>query len=154
VLLKGSLVMKLLYSKGACSLGVRIVINELGIPSEYESVDLKTKKTETGKDFLTINPKGSVPVLQIGDNEFLTENTAILQYLADKNEAHALLPPMYDFKHYRALEWLSFISSDLHKSFGALFNPKIPQNVKDELFIPMLKHKFKFVEKHLQHTQY
>lgn len=136
--------MKLYYSKGACSLAVRIVINELGLNCEYESVDLKTKKTETGADFLTINPKGEVPTLQLDNGEIITENAVIQQYLADSAKATELLPACGDFKRYRFLEALNYITTDIHKGFGPLFNPFIPEDLKREVFIPKLKKCFAF----------
>jgi len=141
--------MKLYYSKGACSLAVRIVINELGLKCEFESVNLKTKQTESGGDFLSISPKGAVPVLAIDKHEVLTENSIIQQYLADTHKAAHLLPPVGDFKRYRVLEWLNFISTDIHKGFGPLFDPSIPQELKDSIFIPNIKKKLKFIEQHL-----
>ncbi|RAP38531.1 hypothetical protein B1207_01200 [Legionella quinlivanii] len=84
--------MKLYFSKGACSLGVRILINELGLDVEYESVNLRSKTTEKGDNFLDINPKGAVPVLEITPEKRLTENVVILQYLADTHNAASLLP--------------------------------------------------------------
>ena len=138
--------MKLYYSRGACSLTVRIIINELAIPCDYEAVNLKTKKTENDEDYFKINPKGAVPALELANQEILTENAAILQYLADEFKATSLLPPMGNFKRYRVLEWLSFVSSDVHKLFGPLFNPLVSQESKDDIFIPALKKKFKFVD--------
>ncbi len=137
--------MKLYYAKGACSLVVRIVINELGLPCEYESVDLKTKQTEAGNDFSKINSKGAVPTLLTDESEILTENAVILQYLADKAKALTLLPPTSDFKHYRVLEWLNYITTELHKSFGPLFSPVYPAEVKENIVMPMLKKKFFYV---------
>lgn len=122
--------MKLYYSAGTCSLAVRIIINEIGLPSTYEAVDLKTKKTASGQDFLQINPKGSVPVIVTDDNEILTENSVIQQYLADKNNASSLLPALGHFKRYRVLEWLNYISTELHKGCGPLFSPSIPVELK------------------------
>src|SRR5688572_12009519 len=113
--------MKLYYSKGACSLAVRIILHEIGAACEFEAVDLATKKTETGMDFLKINPKGAVPTLILDDKAILTENAVIQQYLAEKYHATQLLPPLGDMKRYRVLEWLNFISTDLHKSCGPLF---------------------------------
>lgn len=146
--------MKLYYSKGACSLAVRIVINEIGIPCEFESVNLQTKKTETGDDFLKINPKGAVPTLILDDQQVLTENSAIQQYLADEHDAIKLLPPTTNFRRYRVIEWLNFISTDLHKGCSPLFNSKLPQEVKNEIFIPALKNKIDFVENHLSNNRY
>jgi glutathione S-transferase len=146
--------MKLYYSKGACSLSVRIVLQEIGVPYEQESVNLKTKKTESGIDYLTINPKGAVPALELANKEILTENLAIQQYLADEYKATPLLPMIGNFKRYRVLEWLSYVSSDLHKGFGPLFNPTLPQEVKDQIFIPNLQKKYAWVDEHLRKNRF
>lgn len=142
--------MKLFFSKGACSLVSRIILNELALPAEYEAVDLSTKKTATGGDFLKINPKGAVPTIITNDSEILTENAVILQYLADTNNATQLLPALGDFKRYRVLEWLNYVATELHKNFGPIFNSDIPQEIKNNFAIPLLKKKFTFIDKHLQ----
>jgi glutathione S-transferase len=146
--------MKLYYSRGACSLAVRIVLHELQLKCEYEGVDLKTHKTETGADFYQINPKGAVPVLVLDDKQILTENSVIQQYLAEKQGNTALFPPSSDFKHYRVLEWLNFISTDIHKGYGPLFNPKVPQEIKDTVFIPILKNKLKIMDSHINQNKF
>lgn len=147
--------MKLYYSKGACSLAVRIIINEIGLPCEYVAVNLKTKKMENDGDYLSVNPKGSVPALEIKPNEVLTENSVIQQYLADTNHATNLLPGINDFKRYRVLELLNFITTELHKNFGPLFNPKIPAEINNDIFIPILKAKFKYLNNnHLANKKY
>ncbi|KTD24805.1 glutathione S-transferase [Legionella lansingensis] len=142
--------MKLYFTQGACSLAVRIVINEIGVDCEYEAVDLKTKKTEENRDFLSVNPKGAVPVLELDNHQILTENAVIQQYLADKYQARELLPPVGDFNRYRVLECLNFISTEVHKSFGGLFNPSFPQEIKDKIFIPLIKSKLSFIDKQLK----
>ncbi|WP_419421116.1 glutathione transferase GstA [Legionella sp. D16C41] len=141
--------MKLYYTKGACSLVERIIINELGVNAQYESVNLKTKETETGKDFLAINPKGAVPALELDNGEVLTENAVLLQYLADKAQATTLLPAMGDIKRYRVLEWVNYITTEVHKSFGALFNPNLAEQVKNDIFKPLIKSKFSFINQHI-----
>lgn len=146
--------MKLYYSKGACSIAARITLHEIGIDCEFESVNLKTKQTETGQDFLKINPKGSVPTLITDQNEILTENSAIQQYLADKFNATQLLPAVNNMKRYRVVEWLSFISSDLHKTCGNFFNPNLPTDVKDNIFHPIFKSKLDYVEQQLHHNKF
>lgn len=146
--------MKLYYSKGACSLAVRIILNEINIPFEQESVDLKTKKTETGADYYLINPKGAVPALKLKNQDVLTENAVIQQYLADEYKATTLLPPLSDPKRYHVLEWLNYVSTELHKGFGPLFNNQVPQQIKDDIFIPILKNKFNFIEKHLTQNKF
>lgn len=145
--------MKLYFSKAACSLVVRIIINEIGIDSEFESVNLRTKKTASGEDFLTINSKGAVPTLDIQNGEILTENAVILQYLCDISKATQLLPPIGDFNRYHVLEWLNYISTELHKGMGVLFNPAISQELKD-IFIPIIKTKLNYVNHHLQNHHY
>lgn len=146
--------MKLYFSKGACSLTVRIIVNELNLPCEYESVDLKSKKTESDQDFYKINPKGVVPTLQLDNGEILTENAVILQYLADSNKAFQLLPPTSEFKRYRILEWINFVSTEMHKGVSPLFNQKYPQEVKDDIVIPALKNKLTHLNNHLHHNQF
>jgi glutathione S-transferase len=142
--------MKLYYSKGACSLAVRIVIHELGLPCQYEAVDLKTKVTETGANFLSINPKGAVPVLVLDDNTVLTENAVIQQYLADTYHGDKLLPPLGNNKRYQTLQWTNFITTDIHKGFGPIFNPKVPAEVNRDIFIPLLKSKFAIANQALE----
>lgn len=145
--------MKLYYTKGACSLAVRIVINEIGLNAEYELVDLKTKQTENGKDFLTVNPKGAVPTLVTNDGQVLTENAVIQQYLAETNHAKTLLPTE-GFERYRVLEKLNYVATELHKGFSPLFNPLMPQEVKDKIIIPQMKMKFTNVSKWLEKNHY
>jgi len=146
--------MKLYYSKGACSLAVRIIIHEIGVACEFESVNLQTKQTEKGNDYFKINPKGSVPALVLENKKVLTENAVIQQYLADTHKASHLLPPLGDLKRYHVLEWLNFAGTDLHKSCGPLFNSNVPENIKEEVFRPLLKKKLIFVEKQLEQKAY
>jgi glutathione S-transferase len=146
--------MKLYYSKGACSLVSRIIINELELDAEFESVDLKNKTTETGVDYLTINRKGSVPALALDNGELLTENAIILQYLADQYKSSLLLPQLGDFNRYRVLEWVNYITTELHKSFSTFFNPLVSDEQKEKVFIPLIKSKLKFVNDTIQDHQY
>lgn len=145
--------MKLYYSKQACSLAVRILIHELGISCEYEAVNLPAKKTASGGDFYQINPKGSVPVLVLDDGKILTENAVIHQYLAEKHHATTLFPPNTQFEHYRILEWLNFISTDLHKGISPLFSP-LPEEMKEKFIRPIFLKKLSLVENHLQNNQF
>lgn len=146
--------MKLYYAKAACSLVVRIVLNELDVPFETEEVNLKTKTYQSNQDFLKINAKGSVPTLALDDGEILTENAVILQYLADTFDQHTLLPKVNHFERYRVLEWLNFITTELHKGFSPLFNPAIPEEIKETIFKPLLKKKFTYINDALQHHPY
>lgn len=111
--------MKLYYAPGACSLAGHIVASEGGIKLSLEKVNLKDHKTESGHDFYGINPKGYVPALQLEDGSILTENMALLMFLGDK--AHMTHEGL---ERYRLMEWLAFISTEIHKSFSPLFrNP-------------------------------
>src|SRR5580704_9105585 len=123
--------MKLYYSPGACSLSPHIVACEAGIPVELEKVDLASHKTEKGQDFMAINPKGYVPALGLDDGSVLTEGPAIVQYLADQKPASGLAPAAGSIDRYRLQEWLTFIGTELHKSFSPLFNKASSEDVKN-----------------------
>ena len=123
--------MKLFYTPGACSLSPHIILRELGLPFALEAVDLKTKRTETGADFTAINPKGYVPALQLEDGEVLTEGAAIVQYLADKHAPGTLAPLAGTVERARLTGHLNFISAELHKAFGPLFNPAITPEARE-----------------------
>jgi glutathione S-transferase len=123
--------MKLYYYPGACSMAAHIVLREAGYDFELDKVDLAAKTTASGEDFNQVNAKGYVPALRLDDGQVLTEDAVILQYLADlKPEAH-LAPPAGGLECYRQLEWLNFIATEIHKTLGALFNPRITPEWKD-----------------------
>jgi len=113
--------MKLFYAPGACSLSPHIVACEAGIDLELCKVDLKTKETDSGGDYAEINPKGYVPALQLEGGELLTEGPAIVQFLAEQKPEQKLAPEYGSLDHYRVLEWLNYISTEVHKSFLPLF---------------------------------
>jgi glutathione S-transferase len=121
--------MKLYYAPGACSLADRIALNEAGLPFETEKVDLKTKRTETGVDFVSINPKGYVPAIELDDGQILTENIAVLSYIADRS---GKLMPANGMPHWRVLETTAFVSTELHKNFKPFFTPDADDALKDE----------------------
>lgn len=112
--------MKLYYGPGACSLSPHIVLRELDLPFSLEKVDIKTGHF-SGGDFKAVNPKGYVPALELSDGSLLTEGIAIVCYLADRKPEAGLLPPAGSMARYRCLEWLTYISTELHKNFGPLF---------------------------------
>ena len=122
--------MKLYYAPGACSLSPHIVLLEAGIPCSMEKVDLKTKRTEKGTDYSTINSKGSVPTLQLDDGRLLTEGPAVVQYLADQKPESGLAPRAGSFERYQLMEILNYITSEVHKGFSPLFNPATPADWK------------------------
>jgi glutathione S-transferase len=122
--------MKLYYAPGACSMAPHIALREAGIPFDLVKVDLVAKRTESGEDYKAINPKGAVPALGLDDGSVLTENAAILQYVADQGGGD-LMPPMMSMKRYRVLEWLNYVATELHKGFGPLWNPATPADYKE-----------------------
>ena len=122
--------MKLYYFPGACSLSPHIVLLEAGLPFTLEKIDLKTKKTESGADYLTINSKGAVPALELDDGQVLTEGPAIVQYLADLKPESGLAPRAGTFERYQLMEILNYITSEVHKGFCPLFNPEAPADWK------------------------
>ncbi|WP_444665971.1 glutathione transferase GstA [Cereibacter changlensis] len=114
--------MKLYYSPGVCSLASHIVLHQTGSTFEIEKVDLGTKQTETGTDYRTVNPKGSVPALETAEG-ILTEGPAILQFVADKAGDTTLSPPAGTMARARMQEALNFVASELHTAYSPLFNP-------------------------------
>jgi glutathione S-transferase len=117
--------MKLYYFPAACSLSPHIVLLEAGLPYTLDKIDFATKKTSTGTDYLTINSKGAVPALQLDDGRVLTEGPAIVQYLADLKPDSGLAPRAGTYERYQLMEILNYITSDVHKGFSPLFNPKV-----------------------------
>jgi glutathione S-transferase len=123
--------MKLYYFPGACSLSPHIVLLEAGLAHTMVKIDSKTKKTESGADYLAVNSKGAVPALQLDDGRVLTEGPAIVQYLADLKPESGLAPRAGTFERYQLMEILNFITSEVHKSFSPLFNPASSAELKE-----------------------
>ncbi len=122
--------MKLYYSPGACSLAPHIVLRESGLAFELVLASTKTHALADGTDYYTINPKGYVPLLELDNGERLSEGPAIVQYIADQVPAKNLAPANGTMARYRTQEWLNFITSELHKGVGGLFNPAMPDDGK------------------------
>lgn len=140
--------MKLYYSPGACSQAPHILLHEIGLHHEAARVDLKAKKLEDGSDYRLVNAKGAVPALQLDSGEILTENAVILQYLGDRASWPEVLPPLGDFRRYRVLELVNFITTELHKRFGFLFNPKATEETR-QLVIADLRTKLDYIDSQL-----
>lgn len=113
--------MKLYYAPGACSQAPHILLHEIGLDHDAAKVDLRNKTLEDGSSYLDINPKGSVPALELNNGEVLTENAVILQYLGDRSSATDVLPSTGSFRRYRVLEEVNFITTEVHKRFSFLF---------------------------------
>jgi len=140
--------MKLYYSPGACSLSPHICLREAGLAFDLEQVDLGTKKTKGGADYTKVNGKGYVPTLELDNGEWLTEASVVVQYVADQRAESGLMPKPGTMERYRAQEWLNFISAELHKSFGPLFDPAVPDAYRT-MSIDRLGGRFDFLAKQL-----
>jgi glutathione S-transferase len=145
--------MKLYHSPGACSQAPHIALREAGLPFELVKVDLRAKTLEDGSDYRAINPKGAVPALALDDGSVLTENAAVLQYIADQEPESGLMPPFGTLERYRLLEWLNYIATELHKGFGPLFNPATTPEGR-ETAIGLLCGKLSYVEERLGGRDY
>jgi glutathione S-transferase len=137
--------MKLYYSPGACSLSPHIVLLEAELPYTLVKTDLKTKRTDSGADYLTINSKGAVPALQLDDGRVLTEGPAVVQYLADLKPESGLAPRAGTFERYQLMEILNYITSEVHKTFSPLFNPLSSAEMK-EASVTALGKRFDWLE--------
>lgn len=120
----------LYYSPGACSQAPHILLHEIGLEHDAKRVDLKTKTLEDGSDYLKVNSKGSVPALRLDSGEVLTENAVVLQYIGDRATWPEVLPPLGNFRRYRVLELVNFITTELHKSFAPLFSDAAGEETK------------------------
>ena len=122
--------MKLYFAPGACSLSPHIALIEAGLPFTLVQTSTTTHLLKDGTSFYTINPLGYVPVLELDDGKRLREGPAIVQYIADQAPASKLAPPNGTFDRYVLQEWLAFISTEVHKGFGPLWNPAAPDATK------------------------
>ncbi|MBK1690276.1 glutathione transferase GstA [Rubrivivax gelatinosus] len=145
--------MKLYYSPGACSLSPHIVLLESGLAFQAVMASTKTHRLADGTDYYTINPKGYVPLLELDSGERLSEGPAIVQWIADQVPEKKLAPPAGTMARYRLVEWLNFISTELHKGFSPLFTPGMPEEAK-ALFRSKLGDRFAHVDAALAEPPY
>ena len=145
--------MKLYYSPGACSLASHIALCEAGVKFEPVKAALQTHTLADGTDYYQVTAKGQVPLLELDDGARLSEGPVILQYIADHAPGTGLAPAAGTMERYRVMEWLNFITSELHKGFSPLFNPNMPQEAK-EIFAARLKDKFAYVDRQLEGKDY
>jgi len=139
--------MKLYFSPGACSLAPHIVLREAGLPFEPVLASTKTHQLTDGTDYYTINPKGYVPLLELDDGQRLSEGPVINQYLADLAPDSKLAPPAGTMERYRLQEWLNFITAEVHKGYGVLFNP-VPEEGK-AVYRGKLRGRYEWIESQL-----
>ena len=144
--------MKLYYAPGACSLSPHIALLEAGLPYELVKVDLRAKKLENGDDFLNVNPKGQVPAVQFDSGDLVTEGPVIVQMIADKAGKN-LAPARDSDERYKMLEWLNFITTELHKNLGPMFSPVLADDAK-AFFKDRVMGKFTYVDSQLAGRDY
>jgi glutathione S-transferase len=145
--------MKLYYSPGACSLSPHIVLREAGLAFEPVLASTKTHKLQDGSDYYGINPLGYVPMLELDDGTRLREGPAIVQYVADQVPNKNLAPANGTLPRYRLQEWLTFIGTEIHKTFSPLFMPATPEDAKG-MFRDKLASRFEFVDRQLEGKEY
>jgi glutathione S-transferase len=145
--------MKLYYSPGACSLSPHIALREAGLAFEPVLASTKSHKLQDGTDYYAINPLGYVPLLELDDGTRLREGPAIVQYIADQAPLKNLAPANGTLPRYRLQEWLTFIGTEIHKTFSPLFNPAIPEDVK-QVFKEKLASRFAWVDRELAGKDY
>jgi glutathione S-transferase len=145
--------MKLYFSPGACSLSPHIVLRESGLAFTPVMASTKTHKLADGTDYYTINPKGYVPLLELDDGQRLAEGPAIVQYVADRVPDRKLVAPWGTMERYRQLEWLTFIGTELHKSFSPLFMPNMPEEAK-AIFRARIQSRLLWVDQQLEGRPY
>ncbi len=145
--------MKLYYSPGACSLSPHIALREAGLKFDLVLASTKTKKLPDGSDYLNVNSKGQVPCLELDNGQRLTEGPAIVQYIADQVPAKNLAPAYGTMERYRVMEWLNFVTSELHKGFSPLFQPNQPEEAK-AIFRQRLSDRLAWVDRQLEGKDY
>lgn len=145
--------MKLYYSPGACSLSPHIALLEAGLPFTLEKVDLKGRTLASGARFEDVNGKGYVPALELDDGQVLTEGPAIVQYIADQKPAAGIAPAAGTMERYKLQEWLNFVTSELHKSMGSMFNPAQTPEWKDAVKATLSK-RLDWLSAHLKDKPY
>mgnify|MGYP001560840919 CR=1 FL=1 len=126
-----------------------MVLNEMGIKFDLEQVTLSTHTTKSGSDYYKINPKGYVPALTMSNGELLTEVSVVLQYLADQKPEINLIPKAGTLERYRCQEWLTFVSTELHKNFSPLFRETTPEETRTSIKNTLAK-RFELLTTHLK----
>lgn len=140
--------MKLYYAPGACSLSVHIALREVGAVFEAVPVDLRTRQLPDGSDYTAIAPRGYVPLLVLGDGSRHSEAAALLQYVADLDQSQTLIGAHGTPRRLAVIEWLTFISTEMHKPFGPLWNPQTPESTRAAA-TTMLATRFAELDRHL-----
>jgi glutathione S-transferase len=145
--------MKLYYSPGACSLSPHIALREAGLAFEPVLASTKSHKLQDGTDYYGINPLGYVPMLELDDGTRLREGPAIVQYIADLAPTKNLAPANGTLSRYRLQEWLTFIGTEMHKTYSPMFNPNMPEEAK-AIFRTKLQSRYEWLNGELEGKDY
>lgn len=151
--------MKLYASPMACSLASHLALVTSGQPHQLIWVDGNAKRTEDGRDYLKINPKGLVPALELDDGSVLTEGAAILQYIGDRAPSSKLVPAAGTPERYRQQEWLNYIATELHKAvfspyFSAHKQKLLPPELVQQRALDVLREQLDFLAPRLEGRRY
>ncbi|WP_028079641.1 glutathione transferase GstA [Solimonas soli] len=151
--------MKLYADAMACSLAAHLALIVAGLPFELIWVDNKAKRTEDGRDYYSINPKGLVPALELDDGSVLTEGAAVLQYIGDRAPQAQLVPPPASDARYRLQEWLNYIATELHKPvfnpyFGAHKQSVLPPDALQRYVLGLLEARFDYLDPRLRDREW
>lgn len=145
--------MKLYYVPGVCSQASHIALREAGVDFTLDRMDRDSRRTESGENYLQVNPKGSVPALRLDNGEVLTEGAVILQYIADQAPSSGLAPPVGNMERYRLAEWLNYVATEVHKQYSPLFNPKLPPEWRENQ-LSVLAKRFDYLAQRLNDRPY
>ncbi|WP_159952979.1 glutathione transferase GstA [Rhizobium sp. 18065] len=145
--------MKLYFSPGSLGLAPQIALREAGRDFELVRVDFRTKTTVEG-DYFRVTPKGFVPALKLDDGEVITEAPVVLQWIADHSPEHKLMPARDSPEHYRALEWLNYVATDIYKGYHTLFSPFLDVGSKARYIEGYLGPRFAYLDEHLSKNDY
>lgn len=145
--------MKLYYATGSCGLAPQIALREADQRFDLVKVDFQTKTTVEG-DYFKVTPKGFVPALKLADGDVITEGAVVLQWIADHNPERNLLPAPGSPQRYRALEWLNYIATDMHKGYATLFSPFLDDASKARFIEGNLSTRFEYLDGHLSGSDY
>lgn len=145
--------MKLYFSPGACSLSPHIALREAGLAFEPVLASTKSHKLQDGTDYYGINPLGYVPMLELDDGTRLREGPAIVQYIADLAPNKNLAPANGTLSRYRLQEWLTFIGTEMHKTYSPMFNPSMPEEAK-AIFRTKLQSRYEWLDGELEGKDY
>lgn len=146
--------MKLYYAPGACSLSIHIALREAGLAPELVKVDLATHRLASGADYKAINPRGYVPLLELDDGTRHTEAAALLQYVGDRYASGGLLPAPGTAARFEAVQWLTFVSTEMHKVFSPWLWHKETADSTAKACREKLAARFQELEQHLAGRDY